>query len=54
MSNVVLNSAQGGGGNWNYHRMIQRSRMVGSEDYNAPEIISEEIYPDISLESEIN
>jgi hypothetical protein len=36
-----------------YHRYIQRSKMVGSEDYNAPEIVAEEIYADISSEQEI-
>lgn len=29
---------------------MYRSRMVGSEDYNAPEIVSEEVYSDISVE----
>lgn len=36
-----------------YQRYVQRSRMVGSEDYNAPEIVSEEVYSDIALEAEI-
>jgi serine/threonine protein kinase len=30
-----------------YERYVQRSRMVGSEDYNAPEVVSEEAYSDI-------
>lgn len=30
-----------------------RNRMVGSEDYNAPEILSEEVFSDIGLEQEI-
>jgi hypothetical protein len=33
-----------------YERYIHRSRMVGSEDYNAPEIVSEEINSDIAIE----
>lgn len=33
-----------------YERYIHRSRMVGSEDYNAPEIVSEEINLDIAIE----
>jgi len=33
-----------------YERYVHRSKMVGSEDYNAPEIISEEIYTDFHLE----
>lgn len=34
-----------------YERYIHRSRMVGSEDYNAPEIVSEEIInSDIAIE----
>ena len=36
-----------------YERYIHRSRMVGSADYNAPEIVSEEINLDIAIESEI-
>lgn len=30
-----------------YERYIYRNRMVGSEDYNAPEIFSEEVFSDI-------
>jgi hypothetical protein len=36
-----------------YERYIHRSRMIGSEDYNAPEIVSEEINSDIAIEQEI-
>jgi serine/threonine protein kinase len=27
---------------WAYERYVYRSRMVGSEDYNAPEIVQED------------
>jgi serine/threonine protein kinase len=33
-----------------YERYMHRSRLVGSEDYNAPEIVSEEINSDIAIE----
>lgn len=33
-----------------FQRLVLRSRMVGSEDYNAPEIVSEEAYSDIDYE----
>ncbi len=33
-----------------YERYVHRSRMVGSEDYNAPEIVSEEVFADFHLE----
>jgi hypothetical protein len=35
---------------YGYERYIYRSRMIGSEDYNAPEIVSEEINSDIAIE----
>ena len=33
-----------------FERYVLRNRMIGSEDYNAPEIVSEEVYTDISIE----
>jgi hypothetical protein len=36
-----------------FERYIHRSRMIGSEDYNAPEIVSEEINSEIAIEQEI-
>ena len=33
-----------------FQRLVLRSRMVGSEDYNAPEIGSEETFSDIDHE----
>lgn len=36
-----------------YQQYVQKCRLVGSEDYNAPEIMSEEVYADIASEQEI-